>query len=200
MRRHFKLQTTLSHCKYCFPQLLYVIPYPADMSGAKAAKHHDRVLCHSGFFVAQFSSTSIKSTNSHGSLTHFISSQPKAPRPPCSCFGFGRRKSIRQRGFQVKQPSTTLIQQIKRHQATSSDATRQIRQIRHHSGGLFVVRLWTRRLQRCVGALDAVQVLWLRSPCCAAVCLCVFSTFCISRTKTIITAHYVLHCIINRWH
>ena len=55
LEKAFQTSTTLSHCKYCFPQLLYVIPYPADMSPAKAAKHHDRVLCHSGFFVAQFS-------------------------------------------------------------------------------------------------------------------------------------------------
>ena len=63
--------------------------------------------------------------DSRGSLPHFISSQPKAPRPPCSCFSFGRGKSIRQVGFQVKQPSTALIQQIKRHQATSSDVKRR---------------------------------------------------------------------------
>ena len=156
------------------------------MSGARTAKHHDNVLCYSGFFVAQCSFTSI------------------APRPPCSCFSFGRGKSIRQVGFQVKQPSTALIQQIKRHQATSSDVKRrkatssnvkrrqatssdatgqirqirqirQVRQVRHHSGGLFVVRLWTRRLQRCVEVLDAMQVpAWLRNPFCAAVCLCPF--------------------------
>ena len=83
------------------------LPYPADMSGARTAKHHDNVLCYSGFFVAQCSFTSI------------------APRPPCSCFSFGRGKSIRQVGFQVKQPSTALIQQIKRHQATSSDVKRR---------------------------------------------------------------------------
>ena len=63
--------------------------------------------------------------DSRGSLPHFISSQPKAPGPPCSCFSFGRGKSIRQVGFQVKQPSTALIQQIKRHQATSSDVKRR---------------------------------------------------------------------------
>ena len=31
------------------------LPYPADMSGARTAKHHDNVLCYSGFFVAQCS-------------------------------------------------------------------------------------------------------------------------------------------------
>ena len=146
--------------------------------------------------------------DSRGSLPHFISSQPKAPGPPCSCFSFGRGKSIRQVGFQVKQPSTALIQQTKRHQATSSDVKRrqatssdatgqirqirqirQVRQVRHHSGGLFVVRLWTRRLQRCVEVLDAMQVpAWLRKP---------FSTSYMSPKKKVLLHiyHILLLCI-----
>ena len=87
---------------------------------------------------------------------------------------------------------------VKRRQATSSDATgqirqiRQIRQVRHHSGSLFVVRLWTRRLQRCVEVLDAMQVpAWLRKP---------FSTSYMSPQKKSITAHLSYFIIMYSLH
>ena len=65
LRRHFKLQTMLykpSKPLYALLSSAAVrdhLPYPADMSGARTAKHHDSVLCCSGFFVPQCSSGSI---------------------------------------------------------------------------------------------------------------------------------------------
>ena len=153
------------------------LPYPADMSGARTAKHHDNVLCYSGFFVAQCSFShplhlqSTESTTPTLQLLQFRSREiDSSSWLPSEAAKYGADPT-----------DQATSSNVKRRQATSSDATgqirqiRQVRQVRHHSGGLFVVRLWTRRLQRCVEVLDAMQVpAWLRNPFCAAVCLCPF--------------------------
>ena len=160
------------------------LPYPADMSGAWTAKHHDNVLCYSGFFVAQCSFShplhlqSTESTTPTLQLLQFRSREiDSSSWLPSEAAKYGADPTDQATSSDIKRRQATSSD-VKRRQATSSDATgqiRQIRQVRHHSGGLFVVRLWTRRLQRCVEVLDAMQVpAWLRNPFCAAVCLCPF--------------------------